>query len=281
MAGLGVVGQREPVAHRVVPVDHADHVVGEQLLPAQRGGGLEHGHGDVGPAPFEVRERALVPLLDADLQVGRGQEQLGQQVRAQGRDRVVRGDDPHDPRRRGGVEALARDEPFQPRQELGELALHLPRPRGQLVLAAGPDQQLVAEQRPQPLQRPAHRRLAQVEPPRGPRHVPLLEHDGQGTQVVQQPEITVRHAHSMPAGRTPTVHVAQRTARSRRSREALPPHDFRHRSQPVRPLRCSSFASRARNSSSPSTWSPIPSRKSAAPSSASAISVDRGSIVRS
>ncbi len=197
VAGDDVVGQGEAFPYRMVAVHDADQVVGEQSLPPQPCGGAEHGQRDVGPASFEVRVRVLVPRFDTDLQLGRGQEQPGQQVRPQRRGGVVGADDAHDPGRRGGVEAPAGHEALQPRQEQGEFALHFPRARGQLVVAAGADQKLVAEQRAQPLQRAAHGRLAQVEHPSGPGHVSFLKQDGEGTQFVQQPKITMRHTHSM------------------------------------------------------------------------------------
>jgi len=74
--------------------------------------------------------------------------------------------------------------PHQPQRVL-HLRQQVAGERRQLVVPAGPDQELVVEPAPQPRQRRAHRRLAELEPLPGPGHVALFQEDLERQQQVE------------------------------------------------------------------------------------------------
>ncbi len=71
--------------------------------------------------------------------------------------------------------------------------------RGELVLAPGPDEKLIAEVLPQPGERAAHRRLAEAEPLPRPRHVAVFEQRAQHGQKVKVDASRACHETSLSA----------------------------------------------------------------------------------
>jgi hypothetical protein len=73
------------------------------------------------------------------------------------------------------VECVVAEQVVQARQELGYLGPDPLCPWRELVAAATADEQLIAQEVAQSLQRPGHRRLADTDALGGPRYLPLLD----------------------------------------------------------------------------------------------------------
>ena len=216
---LREVGHGEPPVHQpgVALVHQAHHPVPEERLTDPREAVPEraHEHVMVDEDPLGVAH-VRSERLHFQPDPGRPLAQPLQQRGVDDRQGVVAHRQPEDSVTRPGLEGhvdLQRSA-HQP-QRLLHLGQQLPRERGELELSPVAHEQLVAEVPPQARQRPAHRRLAHLQPLARPGDVAFLEQYPKGDQQVEvrtterhgavSSRRTVKSAALPGTGRAPTM----------------------------------------------------------------------------